>query len=96
MVGSIIYNLALRHTFSVQLPSVRHASSKAVVSRKSMCAYRLTVRSITQHRKVNNIEIAKLPGYTLTKLCKSCGRGKFVKNLKVLPRKVFQNRQAGH
>ena len=29
--GSIIYNLASRHTFSVQLPSVRHASSKAVV-----------------------------------------------------------------
>ena len=30
-----------------------------------------------------------------TQLCKSCGRGKFV-NIKVLPTKVFQNRQACH
>ena len=44
--GCIICNLALWHTFSIQLPSVHPASSKAVVSRKSMCAYRWNVRSI--------------------------------------------------
>ena len=49
--GRIIYNLTLRHTFSVQLPSVRHASSKAAVSNKSMYDQRLTVRSIIQQPK---------------------------------------------
>ena len=49
--GRIIYNIALWHTYCVLLPSVRHASSKAVVSSKSMCVYRLTVRSIIQQPK---------------------------------------------
>ena len=71
----IIYNLALWDTFSVQLPSVRHASSKAVVRRKSMCPYILTVRSIIQQPKGKQYRNRK--GW-IAKLCKSCGRGKFV------------------
>ena len=71
------YNLALRHTFSVQLPSVRRSSSKAVVSRKSMCADGLTVRSIIQkpkgkqcgNREASRVQVNKITKQPLFDFC---------------------------
>lgn len=85
--GRIIYNLALRHTFCVQLPSVRHASSKAVVSSKRMCAYRLAVRS-------NIIQQPKGKQYRNREPCRVQVKNIMQKLQKrSCSRKVFQNRQ---
>ena len=94
--GRIIYSLALRHTFSVQLPFVRHASSKAVVSRKRMCTYRLTIRSITQQPKGKQYRNREPSRVQVNKVMQKLRKWKVREHLKVFPRKVFQNRQAGH
>ena len=85
--GCMICNLTLRHAFSVQQPFVRHASSKAVVSSKSMCAYRLTVRSIIQQPKGKKYRNREPSRVQVKKIMQKLQKRKVRKHLKVLLKK---------